>query len=118
MFNLELTVNDNNCFINEVNDVKTDYTPDHQHLGYYNTNNIDWLVINEFLSWEDWNEIFTFNNSIDSCSALFYSIIVHAVSLCAPPKRKFTFQHRSSRNGSGKRKHKSYPKHIGKLSSK
>jgi len=116
MFNLELAVDDDNSFVNIVNNVKS-FQDDNQNLSFYNTNHIDWVKVNEFLLGVDWNAMFSYNNCIDFCWESFYSAIVYSVSLFAPAKNKSTNHRRLPRHGAGK-KHNSLPKHIRRLCSK
>ena len=85
----EFSVNDNNSFIIDI-DESNNPSANHLNLGYYDTSKIDWPLVNEYLSTADWVALFNGNNSIDICWDLFYSTIVYAISLYAPPKRDTT----------------------------
>ena len=91
LFNLEIIGNENNNFTSEVNEAQN-VVPDRHHLQYYNTNKTDWPLIIDYLNWVDWNEVFGNKNCIDYCWESFYSVIVYAISLCTPAKRKLTFR--------------------------
>ena len=113
----EFSVNDNNSFIIDI-DESNNPSANHLNLGYYDTSKIDWPLVNEYLSTADWVALFNGNNSIDICWDLFYSTIVYAISLYAPPKRDTTTNKRCRPKSEKLLVYKSYPKRINKLRNK
>ena len=115
LFNFEFVVNDDNNFVEDIENIEN-HTTSNLNLSYYNTSNIDWQQVNDYLSSVDWIEVFNCN-CVDYCWDSFYCIIVYAISLIAPAKRSFSTLKRCHRRRNGK-PHKAYPKRIRKLSSK
>jgi hypothetical protein len=116
VFNIELLRLDSSSYISSSdNNNGRSIITNHLNLDNYNLLKADWPMISEFLNGINWNEALNYF-SINECWESFYSIIVHAVSLYAPVKKKWP-KNRSYRKQSSNA-HKHYPLNIRKILNK